>query len=259
MLSLPHWDIDEAIGMMDGLNIRTAMLSIFSPGIHFGDNAAARTLARDVNEQGAKAVSDHRGRFGLFASLPLPDSDGSSAEAAYALDMLQADGIILETNYQGIYLGDPRLDPLFSELNRRRAVIFIHPTSPSCPCCQTLSMGYPRSMIEFMFETTRAVPNLVLNGTLDRFPDVRVIVPHAGAMMSVVADRIADQSPGLDLPHPVHRDHFFATLRRLYYGRLTPAAPDASPAGNRGSGQHLLRQRLAVHATAAGQAARTRT
>ncbi len=226
---LPHWDKTLAVDMMDGLNIRTAMLSISSPGVHFGDDAAARKLAREVNEEGAKVASDHPGRFGLFAALPLPDIDGALAEAAYAFDTLGADGVAVETNHHGMYMGDRRLDPLFAELNRRRAVVFMHPTSPTCPCCQTLSLGYPRPLLEFMFETTRAVMNLLLTGTLDRFPDIRLIVPHAGAAVPVLADRVIGLAPAF-LPEPVDPDHFFATLRRLYYDLAGYPLPRLAPA-----------------------------
>ncbi len=230
MPGLPNWDTSAALGMMDGLNIRSAMLSISSPGVHFGDDAAARKLAREVNDEGAKAVSDHRGRFGLFASLPLPDIDGALAEIAYAFDTLKADGVAVETNHHGIYMGDRKLDQVFAELNRRRAVVFMHPTSPTCPCCQTLSLGYPRPMIEFMFETTRAVTNLLLTGTLDRFPDIRLIVPHAGATMPVLADRVIGLSPALGLPEPLDPDRFYATLRRLYYDLAGYPLPRLAPA-----------------------------
>ncbi len=230
MPGLPRWDADGAIAMMDGLNIRTAMLSISSPGVHFGDDIASRKLAREVNEEGAKAISGHPGRFGLFAALPLPDVDGAIVEATYALDVLKADGVAVETNHHGIYLGDPRFDPLFAELNRRHAVVFMHPTSPSCPCCQTLSLGFPRPMLEFMFETTRALANMLLTGMLDRFPDIRLIVPHAGAAIPVLADRIAGLSPALGLANPLDPDHFFATLRRLYYDLAGYPLPRLAPA-----------------------------
>lgn len=230
MPGLPNWDTGSTLAMMDGLNIRTAMLSISSPGVHFGDDAAARKLAREVNEEGARAVADHPGRFGLFASLPLPDIDGSLAELAYAFDTLHADGVVVETNHHGIYMGDKRLDPVMAELNRRGAVMFMHPTSPTCPCCQALSLGYPRPMIEFMFETTRAVTNLLLTGTLDRLPNIRLIVPHAGATIPVLADRIVGLSPALGLPEPLDPDHFYATLRRLYYDLAGYPLPRLAPA-----------------------------
>ena len=228
--ALPRWDEDAALAMMDGLNIRSAVLSISSPGVHFGDDAAARTLARAVNEEGARLAADHAGRFGFFAALPLPDVDGALAEAEHALDALHADGVAVETNHHGMYMGDRRLDPLFAELNRRQAVVFMHPTSPSCPCCQTLSLGYPRPMLEFMFETTRAVTNLLLSGTLDRFPDIRLIVPHAGAAVPVLADRVVGLAPALNVPGSIEADQVFATLRRLYYDLAGFPLPRLLPA-----------------------------
>ena len=230
MPALPEWDTGQALAMMDGLHIRTAMLSISSPGVHFGDDAAAAMLARAVNVEGASIVAEHPGRFGLFAALPLPDVDGALAEAAYALDVLQADGVVVETNHHGLYMGDPKLDPLMSELNRRNAVVFMHPTSPSCPGCLALALGQPRPILEFMFETTRAVANLLFHGTLDRFPGIRLIVPHAGAAMPVRADRIAGQAQLLHCSQPLTPEHLFATLRRLYYDMAGSPLPRLAPA-----------------------------
>ena len=112
------------------------------------------------------------GRFGGFASLPLPDVDGALEEITYAFDTLKLDGVVVLTNFNGVYLGDQRLDPVFDELNRRGAVIFIHPTSPIC--WQQSALGYPRPMIEFTFDSTRAVVNLIFSGTLARCPQA----PH---------------------------------------------------------------------------------
>lgn len=195
--ALPEWEAGAAVEMMDRRGIATSVLSVSSPGVHFGDDAAARALARHVNDEGAAAVADHPGRFGLFASLPLPDLDGGMQELSYALDELGADGVVVATHSGGVYLGDSLLDPVFAELNRRRAVVFIHPTSP--PCWKEVSLSFPRPMIEFMFETTRAVTNLILTGARRRFPDIEFIAPHAGAALPALADRVAafTQIPGL--------------------------------------------------------------
>ena len=217
MPELPEWSEGAALAMMDQLGIRTTMLSISSPGVHFGDDASAAELARSVNEQGAAVVGEHPDRFGLFAALPLPDIDGAVREAAYALDELGADGVTVETNHDGIHMGDPYFDPLFAQLDRRRAIVFMHPTSPHCAGCSTLAMGQPRPVLEFMFEVTRAVPNMVYQRTLRRFPGIRLIVSHAGAAMPVLADRIADQAELLDLAEPLTRDEVFTTLRRFHY------------------------------------------
>ncbi|WP_159911424.1 amidohydrolase family protein [Pantoea sp. 18069] len=223
MPGIPAWSVAQHLEMMDRNGIEASIISISAPGLHFGDDAAARDLARYVNEEGAKATRAHPTRFGMFASLPLPDIDGSLKELEYAFDVLQADGIVVESNHNGVYLGDRRLDPIFAELNRRNAKLFIHPTNPHCPCCQGQDqaslppIGYPFPMLEFMFETTRAVFNLILSGTLARYPNIKVIVPHAGATVPVLADRVAGLSPALGLPEKLDVTRFYEALRGLYY------------------------------------------
>ncbi len=200
--------------MMDKSGIATGMLSVSSPGVHFGNDANARILARSVNEFAARTIGEHRGRFGGFASLPLPDVDGALEEIAYALDTLKLDGVVMLTNFNGVYLGDKRLDPVFDELNRRGAVLFIHPTSPVC--WQQSALGYPRPMIEFTFDSTRAVVNLIFSGTTARCPKLRIIVPHAGGTLPFLARRIgmfARLGPG-SASAPINSEE---QLRRLYY------------------------------------------
>ncbi|MFJ9214050.1 amidohydrolase family protein [Streptomyces sp. NPDC102264] len=189
MPAIPDWDPEAALTHMDAVGVRTAMLSVSSPGVDFGDAGATRELARSVNDEGAELVRAHPGRFGLMASLPLPDIPAALAEAEYALDRLGADGIVLKTHYQGRYLGDPHYEPLMDLLDERRAVVCLHPTSPQC--WQDTSLGYPRPMVEFAFDTTRAVAHLIMSGTLRRHPGISFIVPHAGAALPVLADRIA--------------------------------------------------------------------
>jgi predicted TIM-barrel fold metal-dependent hydrolase len=218
--NLPQWSVDAALGFMERNGIATSLLSISSPGVHWGDDTAARDMARLCNETAAQAKRDHPQRFGSFASLPLPDVDGALREIEYAFDSLDADGIGLLTNFQGKYLGDPDFAPVFDELNRRRAIVFIHPTSP--PCHEAISMGYARPMIEFPFDTTRTVTNLVYSGTLDRCPDITFIVPHAGGTLPFLVTRIAGGSGAV-----LHglKEPFDAYLRRLYYD--TAGAPSA--------------------------------
>ncbi len=154
-----------------------SILSISSPGVHFGDDQAARELTRHVNDAGATVARAHPDRFGHFASLPLPDVEGSLAELACALDDLGSDGVAVETSAGGIYLGDARYAPLYEELNRRRTVVFAHPTSP--PCAEEVSLDRPRPMLEFIFDSTRAVSNLVFSGTLSRYPNIEWVSPTA--------------------------------------------------------------------------------
>lgn len=187
---IPDWDEAAMLKLMDQLGVATAILSISSPGVHFGDDAKARALSRRVNQEARRLVDAYPGRFGFFASVPLPDVQGALEEAIYALDTLHADGVVFESNQHGMYLGDPKLDALYAELNRRNAVIFIHPTSPACDCSSRLRASYPQPMLEFIFDTTRSVSDMVLSGVLNLYPKLRVIVPHAGAALPMLTERI---------------------------------------------------------------------
>ncbi|MFD7767358.1 amidohydrolase family protein [Streptomyces sp. NPDC059787] len=223
----PTWSAAAHLELMDRCGIETSMLSISSPGVHFGDDTAARRLAREVNEAGAQAVRDHPGRFGLFASLPLPDVDGALEEIAYAYDTLHADGVVLETNTHGTYLGDPDLEPVWAELDRRRAVVFLHPTSPVC--WERSALGRPRPMIEFIFDTARTVTDLLMAGTLDRHRGLTVIVPHCGGALPVLADRI-DGFMRMFMPEGTEAPGAVEQLRRLHYDLAGPALPRQLPA-----------------------------
>jgi predicted TIM-barrel fold metal-dependent hydrolase len=213
--TLLNWTPARAVEEMDKNGIATAMTSLGLPGVWFGGVKAARNLARACNEYAAQMVRDHPGRFGLFAALPLPDREGSLREIAYALDVLKADGIALVSSYDNKWPGDPTLAPVFEELNRRKTVAFIHPAVPGC--CDHLMPGIPTSTIEFLFDTTRAITSLLVNGTLSRFPDIRFIFCHAGGTMPMLAARtnafvqrhkeIADRAPN-GVSHE---------LKKLYY------------------------------------------
>jgi 6-methylsalicylate decarboxylase len=187
--SVPEWSADEHVASMDRQGIERAFLSISSPGVRLAPDADVVSLCRAVNEEGRKAVVDHPGRFGLFASLPLPDVDAALAEIAHSAEELRADGFALLTHVGGAYLGDASFAPVWDELDRRSARVFVHPTSP--PCFEQVALGRPRPMIEFLFDTTRTVVDLVLSGTLAAHPNVEVIVPHGGATLPMVADRVA--------------------------------------------------------------------
>jgi predicted TIM-barrel fold metal-dependent hydrolase len=185
--ALLNWTPTRAVEEMDRTGIATAITSLGLPGVWFGGVDAARSLARTCNEYAAKMAKDYPGRFGLFAALPLPDTEGSLREIAYAFDVLKADGIGLVSNYDDKWPGDPAFVPVFEELNRRKAVVFIHPASPSC--CSHLMPGIPASTVEFLFDTSRAIISLLVNGTFSRFPDIRFIFCHAGGTMPVLAAR----------------------------------------------------------------------
>jgi predicted TIM-barrel fold metal-dependent hydrolase len=181
---------------MDAAGIDQAVLSVPSPGVHFGDDFRAQVLARRTNEAAAELVRDHPGRFGFFASLPLPDVEGAVAEANYAYDVLHADGVVLLSNAGGTYPGDPSWEPLWRTLNARSATVLLHPTSP--PQWRQVALDRPRAVLEFPFDTARAVADLVLSGVLARHPDLRVTVVD-GELLEPLARRIESFS-GIGMP-----------------------------------------------------------
>ena len=185
-----NWNPAHAIEEMDRTGVAVAMLSMSTPGLSMlgGTRDQTRKLARACNEYAASLLRDFPGRFGNFAAMPLPDVEGSLAEAVYALDVLKADGIGLLTSYNDKYPGDPAFRPLFAELNRRKAVVFVHPTSPQC--CATILPGIASSLEEFMFDVTRAITSLLFGGTFAMFPDIRFIFTHAGGTMTPISARI---------------------------------------------------------------------
>jgi 6-methylsalicylate decarboxylase len=220
---IPDWSATAAVETMDAVGIERALMSISSPGVDLGGPTDPVRLTTEVNDEGAAAVRDHPQRLGLLASLPLPGVDTALAEIARALDELAADGFVLMTNYRGIYLGDPRFDPVLDELNRRGALVALHPTSP--PSADAVDLGRPRPMIEFPIDATRAVVNLILSGTLERCPRIRFVVPHVGAALPVLADRVQGFTAAFARggePVDVH-----AALRRLWFDVAGDPLPNA--------------------------------
>ncbi|HLK49660.1 MAG TPA: amidohydrolase family protein [Bryobacteraceae bacterium] len=188
----------ESIEDMDKAGINIALCSTIGPGFWHGDPGETRRIAREINEYAAKVVSDYPGRFGAFASLPLPDIDASLKEAEYALDTLKADGIYLYTNWGGKslygdkYLGDPALAPLYEELNRRKAVVYTHPKEAAC--CEALIPGMNPATIEYPIDTARTITSLLYTGTAAKYPDVKFIFSHGGGALTGIIGRIAGAS-----------------------------------------------------------------
>jgi predicted TIM-barrel fold metal-dependent hydrolase len=188
-MPFPRWDSASTLEMLDRQGIAAAVTSISAPGIHFGDDAFARDLARRCNELSAKLVGDHPSRFGAFAILPLPDVAGALRELEYALDVLKLDGVVLLTSHSdGRYLGDPLFEDVMAELDRRAAVVFVHPTVPKTS--ESIRLDIPGFAAEFVFDTTRAAINLIWNGTMERRPNLRIILSHAGGTTPYLAGRI---------------------------------------------------------------------
>ena len=220
---LMAWTPAQSIAAMDRAGIATAIVSISEPGVWYGDNAAARVLARECNEFGAQMARDYPGRFGQFASLPIPDVDASLREIEYALNVLNADGICLLTSYGGKYLGDPSFAPVMDELNRRKAVVYTHPVRADC--CRNLIPGVGENVIELATDTTRTITSLLVSGTTVRYSNVRFIFSHAGGTLPALTGRIvqlygankgfAQRVPGGPLPE----------LKKCYYDTANASNP----------------------------------
>ena len=208
-----EWSPQQSLAAMDEHGVETSMLSLSTPGVWFGNAEEARATARRVNDYGAELVRSHPGRFGLFAVIPLPDTEGSLREIEYAFDVLKADGIGLLTSYGDKWLGDGAYASVLEELNRRKALVFVHPTTPNC--CRALVPGIATVMSEVPQDTTRTIESLLFSGTLTRLKDIRFIFCHAGGTMPVVAARMTHYAPKNItevLPQGVEYE-----LKRLYY------------------------------------------
>lgn len=196
---------------MDGWHIQTAITSL-TPRVVLKNLHRLREVARTCNEFQAQMVRDHPLRFGSFALLPLPDIDGSLEEISYAFDVLGLDGVGLFSSVNDRYLGDPLFDPVFDELNRRKAVVFIHPTH--CEASEHLQLQAPPFVVEYVFDTTRAIVNLVFTGTFRRCPNIRFIVAHGGGAVPFLTQRISMLEGHR---HAKGVADVIPTLRSLYY------------------------------------------
>jgi predicted TIM-barrel fold metal-dependent hydrolase len=216
---------------MDRGGVAVAVVSITNPGLWFGDAAVTRQLARACNEYGAKLVQDlvqdYPTRFGLFASMPLPDVDATLKEIEYAYDTLKADGVGLLTSYGDTWLGNTAFKPVMDELNRRRAVVHIHPTAANC--CRNLEYGVAPGTMEYGTDTTRAIIGVTFSGDAARCPNIRFIWSHAGGTAPFLAGRIDGGSGNAKDRMP---SGFISEAKRFYY--------DTAGASNRGALTSLL-------------------
>jgi predicted TIM-barrel fold metal-dependent hydrolase len=230
------WTLEEDMADMDKSGTQVALLSITTPGFWFGKVDEVRTVSRQCNEYAAKLRSDHPGRFGSFATIPLADTDGALKETEYALDTLKADGIGLYSNYRDKWLGDSAFDPVYQELNRRKAVIYVHPVEADC--CRNIVKDVFDTVVEYGADTTRTIASLILSGSTTRFPDIKWIFSHAGGMMPFVIERfetgttaeivpgIVTKGQGTIPPKNVPKGVLYE-LRKMYYDTAQSTNPVA--------------------------------
>jgi 6-methylsalicylate decarboxylase len=233
---IPHlgvqltWTRDQDIEAMDKNGVTTSILSLAStPGTWFDAGPqAAHDMARLCCDFAAEMVREKPGRYGLFAPLSMLDIDATMKEIEYALDTLKADGINLQTSYGDKWLGDPTYRPVFEELNRRKAVVYVHPLTASC--CGRLSVGVAPSVLEYPHDTTRTVVSLLVSGTFAGMRDIKWLFSHAGGTIPMLAGRIEaffDRAGNRDRFAP---DGIEAEFRRLYYDTANATHPAAMAA-----------------------------
>ncbi|MCP3103386.1 amidohydrolase [Myxococcus sp. K15C18031901] len=235
---LPRWTPTRSLSVMEENDIATALLSLSCPGVYFGDLAEAVDLARRCNDSVAELTRLHPGRFGSFAVLPMPFVEESCAEAIRALDVLHADGVVLLGSTEGVFLGAPRLEELMAELDARGATVFVHPNLHATST--TLGLEGPGFLLEFLCDTTRAALNLILTGTMERYPRIRFILAHAGGFLPYAAWRLslANLMPPYDTQAP---QGILTYLRRFYFDTaLSPGAPTLAALREFVDPSHLL-------------------
>ena len=225
-----EWTPARSIEDMDEAGVAAAVVSVTNPGLWFGDKEATRRMARECNDYGARLMADHPGRFGLFAAMPMPDVDATLKEIEYAFDTLKADGAHLFTSYGDTWLGNPAHEPVMAELNRRKAVVHVHPTAANC--CRNLVADVPPNIMEYGTDTTRAILSVMFSGTAVRFPDIRFIWSHAGGTAPFLAGRIEQNVRNLKDRETRLPEGAMHELKRFHY--------DVAGAANAGALTSLL-------------------
>jgi predicted TIM-barrel fold metal-dependent hydrolase len=211
------WTPARAIENMDKNGIRTAVISLAStPGLWFDTGAEeAAKIARVCQDFAAEMRRDYPGRVGVFAPLSMMNVDVTLKEIEYVFDTLKADGINLQTNYGDKWLGDPAYKPVLEELNRRKAVIYVHPLVAAC--CGRLSVGAFPAVIEVPHDTTRTVTSLLLSGSFARYRDIKWIFSHAGGTVPMLAGRIDAFYGKSPKAAEIAPDGIMRELARLHY------------------------------------------
>jgi predicted TIM-barrel fold metal-dependent hydrolase len=217
----PPYSPELAIEVMDAHGIEVGLTSVAQPGVQFAEPAQAKALARRLNEHASELMARWPKRFGALSIVPMRDIKNAVAEVEHGLDVLKHHGVSLFASYGEKFLGDSSFDPVMDALNQRKAVVFIHPTLH--PSSKSLALPWPAFVMEYLFDTTHAVGNLILGGTIDRYPDIRFILPHAGGTLPFFAWRFAS-TPVIDPTMPQwSREQFAAKLRLRRRGARSTA------------------------------------
>ena len=218
----PEWSPEQAIRFMDDQEIAISVLSLTAPGVEGWKGADRIAMTKRVNDYGAELTQNKPDRFGYFATLPLPDVEASLAEIERCFESLRVDGVTLHSNYEDIYLSDPRFDAVWGELEKRAATIFVHPTRPPMPVLP----GLPSPLVDYPSDTTRCAVDLVFKGHRRRFPSTKVILSHGGGYLPFAATRFAEL--GASISNGRSSADFLADIRSFYFDTAL-VAPSGLP------------------------------
>ncbi|MGK9289525.1 amidohydrolase family protein [Staphylococcus warneri] len=185
----PAFSVDDYLKLMAEEEIDYSVLSISSPHLSAAPDEVMLELTEEVNAYAEVLHHAHSEQLGYFASLPLPLVDESIRMIDHVLDEQHALGFTLPTNARGIYLGDDRLDPVLAKLNERQATVAIHPNEPK-PVNEAIKAQILSPLMEFFFDTTRTIIFMSQNNVFSKYPNIKWIVPHSGALLPVIAQRV---------------------------------------------------------------------
>ena len=236
-ITTERWSVDAALAYMDENRVAAGVMSVSAPGVQFLPPEAGVAMARRLNEAAAHVAQCHPGRFGNFATLPMLDVDATLAEITHCLDTLKMEGVCMMSNIAGVYLGDERFAPIFEELNRRQAVIFVHPTDPS-----DFGQLKVAPVVEWPFDTCRAAIDLIYSGRIRQCPDLRIILAHAGGALPIVSTRARGMSAHFSKARPPVGSVEFASQAADFYYDLAISAHESAIGALRGmsSLDHVL-------------------
>ena len=227
-LQLPKWTVDSHLKFMDDAGIDFTILSTPAPHIYNGDvnEKISCEVARKINNELYEICRTHPERFGFVATLPMPSVDGSIEEIRYSMSTLGAVGVKVASNSDGVYLGDEILDPIFKELNSQRSLVLIHPSSAKNLPREGVVTGKVMEFYEYPADSTRAVLNMIANGTLEKFPDIKFIVPHCGDFLPYMKQRAESMFKTFASMNMSNSIDVASSLKKFYFDLAGDPTPE---------------------------------
>ena len=225
---LPKWSVENHLKFMDDAGIDFTILSMPTPHIYNGKDKEKISIevAREINEELSTLCKKFPDKFGFVAVLPMPSVDGSIEEINFATEKLGALGVKVASNSDGIYLGDEILNPIFEELNRKKSLVILHPSPARSLPRENVVTGKVMALYEYPADTTRAILNLLANGTLEKFPEIKLVVPHCGSFLPYMKQRATAMFQMLAEMKMMKPVNFSAGMKNLYFDLAGDPMPE---------------------------------